>query len=126
MTAPARGGDAGRSDENGLIAVLAFAGIVMSLSQTLVIPLLGMLPAILNTSAVNASWVVTITLLAGAVLTETIFSWPGIGSWVYEAISQRDYPVIQGGVIFAALVVSIVNLLVDLSYAALDPRIQYR
>ncbi|MCT1712435.1 MFS transporter permease [Dietzia sp. HMSC21D01] len=67
MTAPARGGDAGRSDENGLIAVLAFAGIVMSLSQTLVIPLLGMLPAILNTSAVNASWVVTITLLAGAV-----------------------------------------------------------
>ncbi|ACO45907.1 ABC transporter permease [Deinococcus deserti] len=65
-------------------------------------------------------------LLGGAVLTETIFSWPGIGSWVYEAISQRDYPVIQGGVIFAALVVSLVNLLVDLSYAALDPRIQYR
>ncbi|WP_412029192.1 ABC transporter permease [Deinococcus yunweiensis] len=65
-------------------------------------------------------------LLGGAVLTETIFSWPGIGSWVYEAIGQRDYPVIQGGVIFAALVVSVVNLLVDLSYAALDPRIQYR
>lgn len=65
-------------------------------------------------------------LLGGAVLTETIFSWPGIGSWVYDAISQRDYPVIQGGVIFAAAVVSIVNLLVDLSYAALDPRIQYR
>lgn len=65
-------------------------------------------------------------LLGGAVLTETIFSWPGIGSWVYEAISQRDYPVIQGGVIFAAAVVSLVNLLVDLSYAALDPRIQYR
>lgn len=65
-------------------------------------------------------------LLGGAVLTETIFSWPGIGSWVYEAISQRDYPVIQGGVIFAALIVSIANLLVDLSYAALDPRIQYR
>ncbi|GGL73657.1 peptide ABC transporter permease [Deinococcus aerolatus] len=64
-------------------------------------------------------------LLGGAVLTETIFSWPGIGSWVYEAISQRDYPIIQGGVIFAALVVSVVNLLVDLSYAALDPRIQY-
>ncbi|MFB9992364.1 ABC transporter permease [Deinococcus oregonensis] len=65
-------------------------------------------------------------LLGGAVLTETIFSWPGIGSWVYEAISQRDYPVIQGGVIFAALVVSVTNLLVDLSYASLDPRIQYR
>ena len=65
-------------------------------------------------------------LLGGAVLTETIFSWPGLGSWVYEAISQRDYPIIQGGVIFAALVVSLVNLLVDLSYATLDPRIQYR
>ncbi len=65
------------------------------------------------------------SLLGGAVLTETIFSWPGIGSWVYDAISQRDYPVIQGGVIFAALVVSIANLLVDLSYAFLDPRIQY-
>jgi peptide/nickel transport system permease protein len=65
-------------------------------------------------------------LLGGAVLTETIFSWPGIGSWVYEAISQRDYPIIQGGVIFAALVVSVTNLLVDLSYASLDPRIQYR
>lgn len=65
-------------------------------------------------------------LLGGAVLTETIFSWPGLGSWLYDAISQRDYPVIQGGVIFAALVVSLVNLLVDLSYALLDPRIQYR
>lgn len=64
-------------------------------------------------------------LLGGAVLTETIFSWPGIGSWVYDAISQRDYPVIQGGVIFAALVVSVMNLIVDLSYAVLDPRIQY-
>ncbi|GAA0521763.1 ABC transporter permease [Deinococcus depolymerans] len=64
-------------------------------------------------------------LLGGAVLTETIFSWPGIGSWVYDAISQRDYPIIQGGVIFAALVVSVANLIVDLSYAALDPRIQY-
>jgi len=65
-------------------------------------------------------------LLGGAVLTETIFSWPGLGSWLYDAISGRDYPVIQGGVIFAALVVSVVNLLVDLSYALLDPRIQYR
>ena len=65
-------------------------------------------------------------LLGGAVLTETIFSWPGLGSWLYDAISGRDYPVIQGGVIFAALVVSVVNLAVDLSYALLDPRIQYR
>ncbi|SEI60294.1 peptide/nickel transport system permease protein [Deinococcus reticulitermitis] len=65
-------------------------------------------------------------LLGGAVLTETIFSWNGIGSWLYDAISSRDFFVIQGGVIFIALVVSVVNLLVDLSYAALDPRIQYR
>ena len=65
-------------------------------------------------------------LLGGAVLTETIFSWPGLGSRLYDAISGRDYPVIQGGVIFAALVVSVVNLVVDLSYALLDPRIQYR
>lgn len=65
-------------------------------------------------------------LLGGAVLTETIFSWPGLGSWVYDGISNRDYPVIQAGVIFAALIVSVVNLVVDLSYAFLDPRIQYR
>lgn len=65
------------------------------------------------------------TLLGGAVLTETIFSWPGLGSWVYQGITERDYPVIQGGVIFAALVISVVNLLVDLSYAYLDPRVQY-
>lgn len=65
-------------------------------------------------------------LLGGAVLTETIFSWPGLGSWVFDGINNRDYPVIQGGVIFAALIVSAANLLVDLSYAVLDPRIQYR
>ncbi|PYE49878.1 ABC transporter permease [Deinococcus yavapaiensis] len=64
-------------------------------------------------------------LLGGAVLTETIFSWPGLGSWLYQGIFDRDYPVIQGGVIFAALVVSVVNLAVDLSYAFLDPRIHY-
>lgn len=68
MAAVGRGGTAGMtSDQNGLVMVLAFGGIVVSLSQTLVIPLLGRLPAILGTSAVNASWVVTITLLAGAV-----------------------------------------------------------
>lgn len=66
------------------------------------------------------------TLLGGAILTETIFSWPGIGSWIYEGILNRDYPVVQGGVIFVALVFVLVNLVVDLSYALLDPRIQYR
>lgn len=66
------------------------------------------------------------TLLGGAILTETIFSWPGIGSWIYEGILARDYPVVQGGVIVVAVTFVIVNLLVDLSYAFLDPRIHYK
>lgn len=64
-------------------------------------------------------------LLAGAVLTETIFSWPGIGKWVYDAILGRDYPVVQGVTLLIALIFLLVNLLVDLSYAVLDPRISY-
>lgn len=64
-------------------------------------------------------------LLAGAILTETIFSWPGIGKWVYDAILGRDYPVVQGGTLLIALVFVLVNLLVDLSYGYLDPRIHY-
>ncbi|MGB3616242.1 MAG: ABC transporter permease [Elainellaceae cyanobacterium] len=66
------------------------------------------------------------TLLGGAILTETIFSWPGIGKWIYEGILLRDYPVVQGGVVFVAVVFVLVNLLVDISYAFLDPRIQYK
>jgi peptide/nickel transport system permease protein len=66
------------------------------------------------------------TLLSGAILTETIFSWPGIGSWVYQGILNRDYPVVQGGVVFVAIVFVLINLLVDLSYAFLDPRIQFK
>lgn len=65
-------------------------------------------------------------LLGGAILTETIFSWPGIGSWIYEGILARDYPVVQGGVVFVAVAFVLINLLVDLSYALLDPRIQYQ
>jgi ABC-type dipeptide/oligopeptide/nickel transport system permease component len=65
------------------------------------------------------------TLLSGAILTETVFSWPGIGRWVYNAIASRDYPIIQGGVLFVAFVFVIVNLIVDLSYGLIDPRIQY-
>ena len=65
------------------------------------------------------------SLLAGAILTETIFAWPGIGKWVYDAILGRDYPVVQGGTLLIALVFVFVNLLVDLSYAYLDPRIHY-
>jgi len=65
------------------------------------------------------------SLLSGAILTETVFSWPGIGRWVYDAISARDYPIIQGGVLFVAFIFVLVNLIVDLSYAFIDPRIQY-
>ena len=66
------------------------------------------------------------TLLGGAILTETIFSWPGIGKWIYEGILLRDYPVVQGGVVFVAFVFVLINLIVDVSYAFLDPRIQYK
>ena len=64
-------------------------------------------------------------LLAGAILTETIFSWPGIGLWVYESIESRDYPIVQGASLFIGVVVVVVNLLTDLLYAAVDPRIKY-
>jgi peptide/nickel transport system permease protein len=63
-------------------------------------------------------------LLSGAVLTETIFAWPGIGSWLKDAIFNRDYPVLQGGVLFVAVVFVLVNLLVDVSYAIINPRIR--
>ncbi|KAM3099771.1 ABC transporter permease [Phormidesmis sp. 146-35] len=66
------------------------------------------------------------TLLGGAILTEIIFSWPGLGSWVYEGILARDYPVVQGGVVFIAVMFVVINLLVDISYAWIDPRIQFR
>jgi ABC-type dipeptide/oligopeptide/nickel transport system permease component len=65
------------------------------------------------------------SLLGGAILTETIFAWPGVGRLVVDAIFARDYPVVQGAVLVIAIVFVIVNLLVDLSYAALDPRIRY-
>ncbi len=63
-------------------------------------------------------------LLSGAILTETVFAIPGMGSWLAGAIEDRDYPVLQGGILFVALVFVIVNLLVDVSYALLDPRIR--
>ena len=63
-------------------------------------------------------------LLSGAILTETVFAWPGIGTWLQAAIENRDYPVIQGGVLFVAIVVVLVNLLVDISYGFLNPRIR--
>lgn len=65
------------------------------------------------------------SLLAGAVLTETIFSWTGVGRWVVDAIGNRDYFVIQGAVMIFALIFLVVNLLVDIGYAYLNPRIRY-
>jgi len=65
-------------------------------------------------------------LLTGAILTETIFSWPGIGKWMVDSISRRDYPVVQGGLLMIALVVMSVNLIVDLLYAFINPRIRHR
>jgi peptide/nickel transport system permease protein len=63
-------------------------------------------------------------LLSGAVLTETVFAWPGIGTWLVEAIDNRNYPVLQGGILFVSLIFVFVNLLVDLSYALINPRIR--
>jgi dipeptide transport system permease protein len=64
------------------------------------------------------------TLLAGAILTETIFSWPGIGKWMVDSIFRRDYPVVQGGLLLVAVMVMIVNLIVDVLYGLINPRIR--
>ena len=65
-------------------------------------------------------------LFTGAILTETIFSWPGVGKWLIEAISRRDYPVLQGGVLLIGTMVMVVNLLVDLTYGIINPRIRHQ
>ncbi|OZM57211.1 peptide ABC transporter permease [Lottiidibacillus patelloidae] len=65
-------------------------------------------------------------LLGGAILTETIFSWPGVGRYIYEAIGTRDFPVIQSGILVVATIFITINLLVDLLYSWIDPRIRYR
>ncbi|MDQ0256927.1 peptide/nickel transport system permease protein [Evansella vedderi] len=65
------------------------------------------------------------TLLGGAILTETIFSWPGIGRYLFEAIGSRDYPVIQSGILVIAFIFVLINLVVDLLYSYIDPRIKY-
>jgi dipeptide transport system permease protein len=64
------------------------------------------------------------SLLAGAVLTETIFSWPGIGKWLIDSIARRDYPVVQAGILISALTFIGVNLLVDVLYGVVNPRIR--
>ncbi len=64
-------------------------------------------------------------LLAGAVLTETIFSWPGVGKWLVESIGRRDYPALQGGIMLISTVVILVNVVVDLLYGLINPRIRH-
>jgi dipeptide transport system permease protein len=64
-------------------------------------------------------------LLTGAILTETIFSWPGVGKWLIEAIGRRDYPVLQGGILLIGVMVMAVNLAVDLTYGLINPRIRH-
>lgn len=66
------------------------------------------------------------TLLGGAILTETIFSWPGVGRWLIEALQRRDYPVVQGGVLLVATLIILVNLLVDVLYGIVNPRIRHK
>ncbi|MBC5763876.1 ABC transporter permease subunit [Ramlibacter albus] len=63
-------------------------------------------------------------LFTGAILTETIFSWPGVGKWLIEAIARRDYPVLQGGMLLLGTVVMVVNLVVDVLYGVINPRIR--
>ncbi|HET8679801.1 MAG TPA: ABC transporter permease, partial [bacterium] len=65
------------------------------------------------------------TLLGGAILTETVFAWPGIGRLLVNSVANRDYPVIQGVVLIFAALFALVNLAVDLLYAYVDPRIHY-
>ena len=66
------------------------------------------------------------TLIAGAVLTETVFAWPGLGRLTFDAIHARDYPLLMGMFIFICIVVIVGNLVTDLLYAVLDPRIRYQ
>jgi len=64
-------------------------------------------------------------LFTGAILTETIFSWPGVGKWMIEGINRRDYAVLQGGTLLIGAVVMMVNLLVDMTYGLINPRIRH-
>jgi peptide/nickel transport system permease protein len=63
-------------------------------------------------------------LLSGAILTETVFAWPGIGKWIYNAIEARDYPAVQGGIIIIATTFVLINLLVDILYSVINPKIR--
>ncbi len=65
------------------------------------------------------------TLMGGAILTETIFSWPGIGKWLVDSLGRRDYPALQGGVLLVAILIMVVNLTVDVLYGLINPRIRH-
>jgi peptide/nickel transport system permease protein len=93
----------------------------------------GLAPRIVDTRHIFRNALLPITtiiglqtglLLSGAVLTETVFAFPGMGTWLVEAINQRDFPILQGGILFVSLVFVVVNLLVDISYALINPRIR--
>jgi dipeptide transport system permease protein len=64
-------------------------------------------------------------LLAGAILTETIFAWPGVGKWIIESIRRRDYPAVQGGILMISSLIILVNMLVDMMYGVINPRIRH-
>lgn len=92
---------------------------------------LGFVPVVVGHALRNAMIpVVTViglmvgTLLTGAILTETIFSWPGIGRWLVNSVTSRDYPVIQGGVLLISIIIIVVNFCVDLVYMWLNPRLR--
>lgn len=65
-------------------------------------------------------------LIAGAILTETIFAWPGIGKWMVDSIFRRDYPAVQGGLMLIAIMVIVVNLVVDMLYGLVNPKIRHQ
>jgi dipeptide transport system permease protein len=64
------------------------------------------------------------TIVTGAILTETIFSWPGLGRWLVGSVTSRDYPVIQSGILIIATIIVFVNLTVDVLYAIINPRMR--
>ena len=64
-------------------------------------------------------------LFAGAILTETIFAWPGVGKWMIDSVSARDYEVVQGGLLLIAMIVMVVNLTVDLLYGLINPKVRH-
>jgi peptide/nickel transport system permease protein len=93
----------------------------------------GLAPRIVDTRHILRNALLPITtiiglqvglLLSGAVLTETVFAWPGMGTWLVESIENRNYPVLQGGILFVAFVFVLVNLIVDLLYGLINPRIR--